>query len=312
MAVPLVSVILFAHRPYAKFLSESLKSILDQSYSSLEITVLSDGSDEVKEVVGTFGKDERLNLFSQGPLPFLQAANQVMKECKGEYLGTWNSDDIYNEDHVKLLTLALEEDRGIGAAFDNTEYFSDSAAGIGMENGDLGSGLMISKDRAGRLARFRLPVQVIFRENFMTGPSSLIRKAAFEKVGGYDPNTFLNCDLHWFYRIGAYFPVRFVDYVGVRKRIHPMNNTAVNPHYEYGVKELEDIRLRYPDVYSRIGKRVFSKKLGRKYFRLGLYYEGLDDIGKARQMYKKAMQLRKLSFRYSWEYFRSTLRQSPR
>jgi hypothetical protein len=140
----------------------------------------------------------------------------------------------------------------------------------------------------------------------MTGPSSLIAKTAFKSVGGYDKDIYLNCDLHWFYRLAAYFPVRYVDYIGVRKRIHPLNNTAVNPHYEYGVRELEHIRDHYPDVYSRIGKSAFNKKLGRKYLRLGLYYEGQGELTKARAAYKQAMVLRKWSFRYHWEYIRST------
>ena len=139
----------------------------------------------------------------------------------------------------------------------------------------------------------------------MTGPSSIVEKAAFERVGGYDSKIRLNCDLHWFYRLGAYFPIRFVNYVGVRKRIHPLNNTAVNPHYEFGVTELEDIRDYYPEVYHRIGKSVFNRKLGRKYFRLGSYYEAQGRLAQARQAYRKAMILRKLSFRYSWEYCRS-------
>jgi len=127
------------------------------------------------------------------------------------------------------------------------------------------------------LSSARLSVQNIVEENFMTGPSSLIRKSVFEQVGGYDKDIYLNCDLHWFYRIAAYFPVSFVDYVGVRKRVHPLNNTAVNAHYEYGVRELENIRDKYPDVYQIIGKSVFNKKLGRKYFRLGNYYQSKGD-----------------------------------
>ena len=79
----------------------------------------------------------------------------------------------------------------------------------------------------------------------------------------------------------------------------------MNPHYEFGVTELEDIRDCYPEVYHRIGKNVFNKKLGRKYFRLGLYFEELGDLARAREAYRKAMLLRKLSFRYGWEYCRS-------
>jgi glycosyltransferase involved in cell wall biosynthesis len=300
MASPLVTVILFAHAPYAKFLGTSLTSILDQSHRRLEVLILGDGSAEVRSVAEGFVADGRVTLCAQTRPYFLETANELMASSRGEYLGTWNADDIYNQRHVELLVQALESDRELGGAFDNTEYFA--------EPGPLGEArrnLMIPESVAKSWSISRLSVQQIFNENFMTGPSSIVRKSAFERVGGYDSKIRLNCDLHWFYRLGAYFPVRFVDYVGVRKRLHALNNTAANPHYQFGVMELEDIRDCYPDVYHRIGKHVFNKKLGRKYFRLGAYYEKMGDLEKARGAYKNAMALRKLSFRYGWEYFRS-------
>ena len=306
MDTELVSIILFAHAPYAKFIADSLGSILKQSHGSLEVIVLGDGSKQLEQALEPFKRDSRCVSWGQGDKPFLQAANQRMKEARGKYLATWNSDDIYNEDHVKVLVRALEENQALGAAFDNTEFFRDTPASLDQENEASSLGLIVSKARAKKLAASRLTVQDIVRENFMTAPSAIIRKSAFEVVGGYDKDIYLNCDLHWFYRLTAYFPVAFVDYIGVRKRIHPLNNTAVNPHYEYGLRELEHIRDRYPDVYRRIGKGAFNKKLGRKYFRLGLYYEKRGEQEKARAAYKQAMFLRKWSLRYSWEYCRSS------
>jgi len=299
MASPLVTVILFAHSPYARFLRSSLESILNQSYQALEVLILGDGSREVRESVECLSGDGRVSLCVQTRPYFLETANELMTESRGQYLGTWNSDDIYNKKHVELLVQALENDPEVGGAFDNTEYFRES------KEREISEGLIVRQDSAEKLSSGRLSVQHIFNENIMTGPSSIIRKAAFERVGGYDSKIRLNCDLHWFYRLGAYFPIRFVNYVGVRKRIHPLNNTAVNPHYEFGVTELEDIRDRYPEVYDRIGKHVFNKKLGRKYFRLGAYYETRGHLTQAREAYRKAMLLRKLSFRYGWEYCRS-------
>ena len=301
-----VSIVLFAHAPYARFIQDSLGSILTQSYSALQVHVLSDGSEEVARAVAEFNRDSRVELVCQGAQAFLQAANDIMKQAEGKYLATWNSDDIYRKDHVNLLVDALEQNPALGAAFDNTEFFKDLSNDRDRENGTLALGLIVSQERAKRLAASCLTVQDIVTENFMTGPSSIIRKSAFELVGGYDKDIYLNCDLHWFYRLAAYFPVAFVDYVGVRKRVHPLNNNAVNPHYEYGLRELEHIRERYPEVYDRIGKSTFNKKLGRKYFRLGLYYERRGEPAKARAAYKQAMLLRKWSLRYSWEYCRSS------
>ena len=309
MPNPVVSIILFVHAPYARFLPDSLGSILAQSYSSLEVIVLGDGSEEVAKAVAAFGEDDRVSLVSQGHLPFLQAANERMKEARGEYLGTWNSDDIYNKDHVKVLTELLEASQETGAAFDNVEYVYDesSANGVGCDPLAPASRLMIPRKQAERYDSRAVSLQKIFADNLMAAPAALIRKSAFDRVGGYDKDIFLNCDLHWSYRIGAYFPIRFANYVGVRKRIHPLNNTAVNPHYEHGTRELENIRDQYPEVYAAIGEGVFNKKLGRKYFRLGRYYDRLGDRSRAKEMYKKAMVLRKFSFRYHWQYLRTNL-----
>ena len=307
MNTPVVSIILFAHAPYAKFIGDSLGSILGQSYTSLEVIVLGDGSQELQAVIEPFSEDPRLTSCSQGDKPFLQAANEKMKEACGKYLGTWNSDDFYSPDHVKLLVKALEQDQTAGGAFDNTEFVRDvSAEGLSQTGGST-VGFIVPEAQARRLAASRLTVRDILRDNFMTGPSSLVRKSAFEVIGGYDEDIYLNCDLHWFYRLAAFYPVRYVDYVGVRKRIHPLNNTAVNTHYEYGVRELENIRERYPEVYKRIGKRAFNQKLGRKYFRLGVYHEREGEVDKAIAAYRQAMTLRKWSFRYHWEYFRSSI-----
>ena len=102
MKLPLVSIILFAHAPYAKFLTSSLESILHQSYRYLEVLVLTDGSDDISAVVERFMGDGRVSLCAQTRPYFLETANELMTACKGEYLGTWNSDDIYNEKHVEL------------------------------------------------------------------------------------------------------------------------------------------------------------------------------------------------------------------
>ncbi|HYQ97647.1 MAG TPA: glycosyltransferase, partial [Candidatus Nitrosocosmicus sp.] len=196
MDTPLVSIILFAHAPYAKFIPSSLGSILKQSYSSLEVFVLGDGSRELEQALAPFREDHRCISAYQGALPFLQASNELMRQCRGKYLGTWNSDDIYEVDHVKVLVKALEEDATLGGAFDNTEYFSDQPASLVKEKPKLTLGPMVKNGRGKKLASMRLSVHDILKDNFMTGPSSLITKTAFESVGGYDKDIYLNCDLH--------------------------------------------------------------------------------------------------------------------
>lgn len=311
MSSTLVSAVVFAHAPYAKYLPACLDSILTQSYPPIEVIVLSDGSKEIAGVVAAFKSDSRLSLVGQGDGHFFLALNTVAEQCKGEYLALLDSDDLYNKDHLKVLVQLFDRHPDTGLAFDNVEYFSDSNTTKMMNRHDAiptEANLLISSTEAKQLASVPLSLQDIFIENLITGPSSLLRKAAFCRVGGYDRKALVIGDLHLFYRIGAYYGIRFADYVGVRKRVHAEATTQINRHYEYGIRGLESIRDDYPEVYRRIGKRIFNKKLGRKYFRAGLFYEKAREIERAREMYRKAMALRKLSFRYHWEYINSFLK----
>jgi tetratricopeptide (TPR) repeat protein len=196
-----------------------------------------------------------------------------------------------------------------GLAFDNVEYFSDPRGDLTHFREGIPSDnqLLISRAKAEILSSQSLSLQDIFIDNLITGPSSVLRKDAFTRVGGYDRNVFVVGDLHLFYRVGAYYGIRFANYVGVQKRNHSESTTGNSPSYQAGINGLESIRKNYPDVYRRIGKRVFDKKLGRKYYRAGLYYEKTGELTKAREAYKKAMLLRKFSLRYHLEYFRALL-----
>ena len=300
---PMVSIILFAHAPYAKFLPGSLDSILNQSYSNLEVTVLSDGSAAVSEAVRSFD-DPRVDLFVQNHAYFIESANDVMAKCRGEYLGTWNSDDIYAPDHVNCLVQVLEADKSLGGAFNNTEYVANVSAAEIIAGKAESFGNLVTKELIEDYSGRNLSVQDILNENVMAAPAALVRRSAIDKVGGYDPKIKVNCDLHWFYRLSAYFPVRYVDYIGVRKRIHPLNNSSLNRSYATGVEELENIRDNYPDVYQRIGRRAFAQKLGGKYFRLARFYEKQGRRGEALAAFGQAVKLQPSNLRYRWQQLR--------
>ena len=320
MAGSIVEVLVFTHAPFSKYLRGCVRSLLAQSYFPVQVSLIGDDSPEIASVVGEFRREPNVTLFSERELlerspvkdcrrKFLQAANVRMKESSATYLGTWNCDDFYNRDHIKLLVETLDAHPATGAAFDNVENCDDWGEEERLFPGGIDSvpNQMISRSAAKGLEGGEVSLQTLFIENLMTAPSSLIRRSVLERAGGYDKDTVLNCDLHWFYRIAAYYPIRFVNYIGVRKRIHPANTTALDSRHVYGVSDLENLRDRYPDVCNKIGRNIFNKKLGRKYFRLGLYYDTLGESAKAQQTYKKAMRLRKLSLRYSWQYYRSTL-----
>ena len=306
----LVSVVMPTYERQAKFLATALESVLGQSYPSLEVVLVSDGSREIQKVVDSFRQDTRLKFFIEKGRGYIAALNQGIELSQGHYVAFCDSDDILNQDHLKVLVNTIERYPDAGLVFDNLEYLdsesTDPVANYALMVHDR---LLIPAERTRDLLKGAVSLQQIFSDNLISGPAFMVPRQVFNKVGLFDSDAFLMNDLHLFYRIGAYYPIRFVDYVGVRKRVHSGNLTTVHRHYEYGVKCLENIQERYPDVSRRIGKRFFSKKLGAKYYRLGLYFERSGDKNKAKEMYKKAMLMRKFSLRNHWNYLRVSLLQ---
>jgi glycosyltransferase involved in cell wall biosynthesis len=304
-----VSVVTPAYHLQAAFLAEALESVLGQAYCSLEAIVVHDGSDEVLRVIDKFSGDRRLRSHRERGKGYIAALNQGIGISRGEYIGFCDSDDVLNRDHIKMLADALRRFPDSGLAFDNLTYIvesTDSGPGALCGRNELHNRPLISSSQARKFLETGVRLQDVFLDNLISGPAFMVPRRVFDRVGLFDENSFLVNDLHLFYRIGTHFPFRYVDYMGVLKRVHVNNLTTTHPHYEYGVRSLENIREHYPEVCRRIG-RAFDRKLGRKYYRLGLYCERNGNRSRAREMYRKAMLTRKLSLRYHWAYLRSTV-----
>jgi glycosyltransferase involved in cell wall biosynthesis len=306
----LVSVVTPAYHLQAAFLAEALESVLGQAYSSVEAIVVHDGSDEVLRVIDNFRGDNRLRPCAERDNGYIAALNQGIELSHGDYVGFCDSDDILQKDHIKVLADTLKQFPDTGLAFDNLTYIVDSSNSeqdaLSHRN-ELHGRPLISSEQARKFARTGVTLQDVFLDNLISGPAFMVPRRVFGHVGLFDENSFLVNDLHLYYRIGAHYPFRYVDYMGVLKRVHAKNLTTTHPHYEYGVKSLENIRRFYPEVYDSVGKRVFNKKLARKYYRLGLFRERNGDRLKAKEMYQKAMLTRNFSLRYHWAYLRLAL-----
>jgi glycosyltransferase involved in cell wall biosynthesis len=306
----LVSVVIPAYHLQAQFLASAIESVLGQSYSPLEAVLVHDGAERIVETIEHWSGESRLRPYRETGRGYISALNQGIQAAQGEYIAFCDSDDLLNKDHVKVLAEALARWPETGLAFDNLTYLvtRDDADPHPLSSLDeLDGRPLIPAQRAKALLDEGVSLQDVFMENLISGPAFMVPKRVFHRIGLFDDNAFLMNDLHLFYRIGAHFPLRYVDYTGVRKRVHAKNLTTMYPHYEYGLNSLENIRTQYPEVYRGIGMRLFNKKLARKYYRLGLYSERHGNPSKAKELYFKAMLARKFSFRYQWAYIRSAL-----
>lgn len=113
---PLVSVVMCCYNA-EKHVAESIRSILGQTYTHLELIIWNDGSsDHTEEIIKSFA-DERIRYFFHENTGIGEAANLACRHAVGEYIARIDSDDIaeperiakeveYMEHHPKCVLLS--------------------------------------------------------------------------------------------------------------------------------------------------------------------------------------------------------------
>jgi len=103
---PLVSVIIPNYN-HARFVSDAIQSVLDQTYKNFEIIVVDDGStDNSREVIAQFG--DKVQCIHQKNAGLSAARNTGIKASKGSLIGVLDADDMYEPVFLETLVGELQ------------------------------------------------------------------------------------------------------------------------------------------------------------------------------------------------------------
>ncbi|PLT31751.1 glycosyltransferase family 2 protein [Peribacillus deserti] len=139
----LVSIVIPVYNA-APYLEACLKSVLRQTYQSLEVLIINDGStDESEEIVKRFTTaDSRLSLYSQENHGLGYTRNRGISLCSGAYVFFLDSDDLIPEKAIESLVIPAEThqaDYAVGKVMRLTEerrYIPKRHADFGLYNKD--------------------------------------------------------------------------------------------------------------------------------------------------------------------------------
>lgn len=185
---PLVSIVLPTYKR-AHVLPDAIQSVLNQTYTNLELIIVDDNSpDATREVVASFD-DPRIHYVRNEPnLKLPRALNRGFSLARGEYL-TWTSDDnLYDENAIQRMVEVLQ---GGDCDFIYADYY-----------------LFVDLDSDGRpldTRHSKLPGQVQLEKSNHIGACFMYTRGVYEAVGEYDPELFLVEDYDYFMRIAKRF-----------------------------------------------------------------------------------------------------------
>ncbi len=122
----LVSIIMPSYNT-AKYISESILSILNQSYPNWELIIVDDCStDKMDAVIQSFLKDNRIKyLKNDTNLGAALSRNRALKEAKGDWIAFLDSDDIWLKDKL-LKQLEFMKDNNYVFSYHNYEKIDEN------------------------------------------------------------------------------------------------------------------------------------------------------------------------------------------
>ncbi|MEH1962235.1 MAG: glycosyltransferase [Nostoc sp.] len=196
-----------------KTIKKTIESVLNQSFSDLELIVINDGSkDSTLEIISNF-QDSRIKIFSFDNSGGNISRNRGLKYATGKFVSFLDADDIWTPDKLASQLQALQENLGAKVAYSWTDSIDDNGEILlsGMHitvNGDVYEKLLVSN----------------FLEN---GSNPLILREAIIELGGFDESLNAAQDWDMWLRLAYKFNFVCVPSVQILYRISP-NSVSSN------------------------------------------------------------------------------------
>jgi len=179
-ATPRVSV-RFTSYQHAKYIGESIKSILAQDFEDFEIEITDDCStDNSVEIIRRFS-DPRIHLKVQDQnRGVASTATESLQRCRGEYTACMCSDDIWLPGKLRQQVSFLDNHPEFDAVFTEVDIINEE----GQKTFDPVFSNVFSKSNKSRSAWLR---QFFFSGNSLCIPSVLIRTSTYKALNGQNP-----------------------------------------------------------------------------------------------------------------------------
>ena len=187
----------------AKYLRESLDSILDQAYEPIEVVVMDDAStDETPAVLASYGGRIRVHR-QEANKGIYDNVNDGIALARGELIAVYHADDVYRPRIVEREADFLRQYPGAGAVFCLDAWIDAQ----GREYGRLE---LPREVPAGSPLDFPTVWNALLenKNTFLVCPTSMVRADFYRELGGYRQGLFANsADLDMWIRIARKAPI---------------------------------------------------------------------------------------------------------
>ena len=213
---PLVSIICHCYN-HSKFVLESLKSVLNQTYDNIEIIVVDDFStDNAADIISSFVVKHPEIKFIQNHcnLGITKSFNRTLKKTKGKYIIDLAADDLLLPNCVMQQVDRFQNSKyqNLGIVYGNAELISEDG---NFENYffEVNAQKKVVKKRP----TGKIYASIITSGKTFCSVAGMVKKEVFDSLDGYDE--FLEYeDFDFWIRASRNYDIDFIDIPLIQKR----------------------------------------------------------------------------------------------
>jgi len=275
---PAVSVIMSVHNDDA-YLEQSIRSIINQSLKDLEFIIVDDAStDNSLEIIQQYATiDHRIKLLkNKRRIGLTRSLNKAIEYAKAKYIARQDADDISLPKRLEIQLAFLKRNPNVGV---------------------IGTSCYLINERDEVIGKIIGPGKPdLLRGNPITHGSIMMRKDAFEKVGGYNESFLYSQDFNLWLKISRYYDVRILKEILYIYRIHHTSTGVTHKKQQilFGfiskkngsgnikafylhLSLIDKFNLSKKFLLLKVRRNLWRTSLGRSF--LYLLYEGEKKLG---------------------------------
>lgn len=243
--MPRVSVIIPAYN-HAEFIGAAIDSVLAQTYRDFEIIVVNDGSsDDTEEVLRPYIERGQVRYINQENQGVAAARNRGAAQAAGEYFAFLDDDDRWPPDKLEWQVAAMDSSNMVMVG--------------GMNDAER---LPAPLEVLARAQHQTLKTTDFFERNPFGSPGqTMIRRSAFESVGGFDTEVWGVDDHDLWIRLSCLGEIRKYWRLALFYRFHDANASLDYARMTFNLKK---VIVKNANIAGRENIQKFGR-LGHRY-----------------------------------------------
>lgn len=211
------------------FIKDTLKSVINQTYTDFEIIIVNDGSTDNSYIIASTFDDGRIHILNQQNQGLCASRNNGIKKAKGKFIAFLDADDLWMEDFLQTIYNLIK-------IYKDHYVFATNVK-------------LLPPNKIPNLAAYPLEQEHIkvIKDYFsrcknILGPSSLVvNKSIFEQVGYFDETINYGEDDDFYIRcFSIYNLIYYKDYktyyrTGIQNQL-----TAPNKNFKRKIPDYEN------------------------------------------------------------------------